>query len=166
MLVVDTRSARTMISEKVFEEHFAEVGLQRSSELMCLANGEKLRIRGQMCAQVQVGPAAAAMQQVTVANVIGDGILGMDYLIATDGGVGMKEGELYMQLNRYKELCRPITEGQVAGTVTDSVAQSMVPHKVGCVGGGLKDLKLSESQNEGSGTPGAAKKWQENSLHL
>ena len=128
----------TMINERVFAEHFEGVELQPSGELFRTANGEELCAQGQFRAHVQLGPVAIEGMIVTVASVMGDGLLGMDYLSAADAWVGTKEGELYMQMNGYTVSCRLRSEGQAVRwlarpsrpTTIGPMSQGMVPCNV------------------------------------
>eukprot|EP00918_Siedleckia_nematoides_P075523 GHVU01165302.1.p1 GENE.GHVU01165302.1~~GHVU01165302.1.p1 ORF type:complete len:104 (-),score=9.24 GHVU01165302.1:270-581(-) len=95
-----------MINDRVFNEYFPTVELMESKDLLRTANGEELLGKGQFRTYIQLGPVAIDGMLITVANVMGDGLLGMDYLASADAWVGTKEGELYMQMNGYTVSCR------------------------------------------------------------
>jgi hypothetical protein len=65
--------------------------LEPSSFKFHTANGKLLEGVGQFYATLQ-GPVVLESFRVTVPDVVGDGLLGMDFLAATDAWVGLRDG--------------------------------------------------------------------------
>ena len=51
-----------------------------SQSTFCTADGDDLPVAGQFLADVQLGPVTVTNKWITVAKIVGDGLLGMDYL--------------------------------------------------------------------------------------
>eukprot|EP00919_Chromeraceae_sp_WS-2016_P072705 GHVR01171869.1.p1 GENE.GHVR01171869.1~~GHVR01171869.1.p1 ORF type:complete len:120 (-),score=20.28 GHVR01171869.1:191-550(-) len=93
MLAVDTGAAMTMIGEEVYRQYFPKTQLDECEDngMFSTANGDTMVATWQFRASVQTGPVMIRGIKVTVANVVGDGLLGMDYLTAADAWVGTRE---------------------------------------------------------------------------
>ena len=78
LLTADTGAAVTMLNTAVFRRYFPDKELEPSTGEFTTANNEPMPTVGQFRANVQIGPVTIAHLMITVADVIGDGLLGMD----------------------------------------------------------------------------------------
>ena len=92
MLTVDTGAALTMMNATMFKKYFQDTKLDPSTDHFTTANGETMTAEGTFRANVQMGPVTIASLKITVADVVGDGLLGMDYLTAADAWLGARDG--------------------------------------------------------------------------
>ena len=69
-----------------------------------------MKVARQFLVDIQLGSATITNLQIPVANVVGDGLLGMDYLRVADAWIRAKEGQLHMNIGgrttRYKHSSR------------------------------------------------------------
>ena len=95
-----------------------------------------MKVAGQFVADVQMGPVTVANLRITVADVLGDGLLGMDYLRVADVWIGAKEGHLNMNVGGHTVSCQLRLERQpirrVARPVKSVTVQPMTRSTVRC----------------------------------
>ena len=80
--------------------------LEPSPDDFTTANGESMVAAGMFRANIQIGPVTIARLKITVADVVGDGLLGMDYLDAADAWVGAREGKFHMRVDNHEVICQ------------------------------------------------------------
>eukprot|EP00920_Eleutheroschizon_duboscqi_P010381 GHVT01024188.1.p1 GENE.GHVT01024188.1~~GHVT01024188.1.p1 ORF type:complete len:108 (-),score=7.35 GHVT01024188.1:22-345(-) len=95
-----------MMNTAVFRRYFPGTKLEKSAGNFTTATGEEMPTEGQFRANVQVGPVTVASLMITVAEVVGDGLLGMDYLVEADAWVGVREGKLHMRVEEHEVICQ------------------------------------------------------------
>jgi hypothetical protein len=96
MLAVDTGAAMTIINTRKFLRHL-DCGLLRPSiHTFHTAAGATLPALGQFAATLELGPVKVTGLITTVAEVVGDGLLGLDFLRSADARVGLRDGHLHM----------------------------------------------------------------------
>ena len=73
---------------------------------MCTADGNDLCVVGEFITDIQLGPVTVTNLRVTVVKVVGDGLLGVDYLMAAIAWIGVKEGQLNMNVEGRTITCQ------------------------------------------------------------
>ena len=106
LLTADTGAAVTMLNSTMFKRYFPDTELQPSTGNFTTASGDPMPTEGQFRANVQLGPVTIAFLMITVADVVGDGLLGLDYLTAADAWVGIREGKLHMKVEDHEVICQ------------------------------------------------------------
>ena len=106
MMTVDTGAAITMLNSTMFERHFQGIELVTSDDEFITANGEAMTAAGSFRASIQMGPVTIANLKITVADVVGDGLLGMDFLHAADAWLGAREGKFHMKVGDHEVICQ------------------------------------------------------------
>lgn len=134
MLAVDTGSERTIISYEVYQRYLSDKPLQPSERKFCTADGEDLTTYGQFQGNIQIGVVRVTGISITVANVLGDGLLGMDYLAAADALIGARDGKLYMRSGDHIVSCQMRSEGEFVRRVARPLNRvSVAPMTVGMI---------------------------------
>lgn len=105
MLAVDTGAAMTMIGEEAYKRYFPLTEHGKSKDMFWTAYGKVMVATGQFRVSVQQDPVTIDGMKITVANVVGDGLLVLDYLSAADVWVSTKEGELHMRVGKHTMIC-------------------------------------------------------------
>eukprot|EP00918_Siedleckia_nematoides_P086396 GHVU01190155.1.p1 GENE.GHVU01190155.1~~GHVU01190155.1.p1 ORF type:complete len:192 (+),score=14.10 GHVU01190155.1:1-576(+) len=106
LLTADTGAEVTMMNSEVFKRYFPDTKLEPSTGNFTTASGDKMPVDGQFRANVQIGPVTIAFMMITIADVVGDGLLGLDYLTAADAWVGVREGKLHMKVDGHEVICQ------------------------------------------------------------
>jgi hypothetical protein len=96
MLAVDTGAAMTIINTRKFLRHLDRDLLRPSIHTFHTAAGATLPALGQFAATLELGPVKVTGLVVTVAKVVGDGLLGLDFLRLADAWVGLRDGHIHM----------------------------------------------------------------------
>jgi predicted aspartyl protease len=97
MLAVETGAGMTIVNKSKVLSFIDALDLEPSLFEFHTANGELLEGVGLFYATLQLGPVVLENFRVTVADVVGDGLLGMDFLAAMDAWVDLKDGHLHMK---------------------------------------------------------------------
>jgi hypothetical protein len=71
-----------------------------------------------------LGPVVLENLRVTVADVVGDGLLGIDFLAATDAWLGLRDGHLHMKQNG-EEISWPLRRKDQAARYVATLIQSV-----------------------------------------
>eukprot|EP00918_Siedleckia_nematoides_P042751 GHVU01093450.1.p1 GENE.GHVU01093450.1~~GHVU01093450.1.p1 ORF type:complete len:417 (+),score=22.02 GHVU01093450.1:87-1253(+) len=95
-----------MINKDVFSRYFRGTELQQSVDQFHTATREKMYTVGQFRADVQLGSVTTSHMKITVADVVGDGLLGRDFLMAVNAWVGLKWGKIHMKIGDRTEICQ------------------------------------------------------------
>ena len=110
MMAVDTGAALTMLNKDIFKKYFKKTKLTKSKDQFVTATGDPMKAKGQFRADVQLGPVTIAGLKISVADVLGDGLLGMDFLLAADAWVGARKGELHMKVGETTVICQTASQ--------------------------------------------------------
>jgi hypothetical protein len=134
MLAVDTGAGMTIVNKSKVLSFMDALDLEPSPFEFHTANGELLEGVGQFYYTLQLGPIVLE-NCITVADVVEDGLLGMDFLAATDAWVGLRDGQLHMKQNG-EEITWPLRrEDQTAryvampiqSVIVDPMSLALVP---------------------------------------
>jgi hypothetical protein len=98
LLAVDTGATMTIINSQKFLKHLDRALLQPSGHTFHTTAGATLPALGQFSAALELGPVKVTGLLTTVAEVVGDGLLGLDFLRFVDAWVGLKDGRLHMKV--------------------------------------------------------------------
>jgi hypothetical protein len=98
MLAVDTGAAMTIINYRKFLQHLDESIIQPSAHTFHTAAGSTMPALGQLAATLKFGPVTIRGLITTVAEVVRNGLLGLDFLRSADAWVGLRDGFLHMKV--------------------------------------------------------------------
>eukprot|EP00919_Chromeraceae_sp_WS-2016_P042349 GHVR01100736.1.p1 GENE.GHVR01100736.1~~GHVR01100736.1.p1 ORF type:complete len:152 (+),score=10.89 GHVR01100736.1:2-457(+) len=90
----------------MFRKYFPNTKLESSTDNFTTASGDTMPTTGQFRANVQIGPVTIASLKITVAEVVGDGLLGMDYMTAADAWLGARDGKFHMRVDDHEVICQ------------------------------------------------------------
>jgi hypothetical protein len=135
MLAMDMGAGMAIVNKSKVLSFMEALDLEPSPFEFHTAYGELLEGVGQFYSTLQLRPVVLENFCVTLADVVGDGLLGMDFLAATDAWVGLRDGHLHMQQNGEEISWSLRSEDQMARYVAmpiqsvtvDPMSQALVP---------------------------------------